>query len=182
MHQVQRNKRVISVRTPVVVYEGMSVENQGTQVDGLREILHQVDVSAVVPKQMRSYENIKVSAKEKLGKISRSLDGGEFKERAKTRTLATHHIAGFQNFRYRSEPPLGINCKGNYYQDILDRIASRIKKLRVNQVINLKNKEAAKNEVLMLTSNYNHNSFLPKSRSRFRSENGSRNRLNYLIA
>ena len=182
MHQVQRNRRIISVRTPVVVYEGISVENQATQADGLIEILHQVDVSAVVPKQMRSYENIKAFTKERLGKQSKSFDGGEFKERTKTRTLAIQHVTGFHNFKYRSEPPLGINCKGNYYQDILNRIAGRINKLRKNQVINLKNKEGTNNEVSKITSNYNHNNILPKTRSRFRSENGFRNRLNYLIS
>ena len=181
MHHGQRNKRIISVRTPVVIYEGTSVENQETQVDGLMEILHQVDVGAVVPKQMRSYENVKVVTKERLGKQSKSFDGGQFQERTKTRALATNQNSGIQNFRYRSESPLGINCKGNNYQDVLDRIASRINKLRTNQVINLKNKNGAKTEVFQLTSNYHKNNVLPKTRSRFREKNESKNRVHYLL-
>jgi hypothetical protein len=188
MQNGNRSKRIISVRTPVVLYEDQlnGTENQAVQVDGVKEILKQVDISAINPKQIRSYENVKTveTATVHKAKQSKSFDGAEFLERTRGRRVLTNQqFLAFNKFH--SESPLGISCKGNYYQDILDRIASRIKKLKTNQVINLKNKEErdrGKTEFFQMSNNFQQHQLLPKTRKRFRSVNANRNRVHYVIA
>lgn len=180
-----RSKRIISVRTPVVLYEKPIINEsfcKDTQADDLKDLLSQVNNSVILPKQLRTYdrfENLKQLSKSVLSKgvnlqNSTKISPSKNSNRA---IKSSQHFIELKTTKFPNESPSEINNRGSYFQDILDRISLRLKKYKNTAKKCLKKPDEPKKlNKLGQVQIISQTSSLDKTRKRFRSVYGNRSK------
>lgn len=177
-----RSKRMISVRTPVVLYE-KSADSEPllnhTKTEDLKDILDQVNFSAIIPKQLRTYEkfkNLKYATKSALPRDlidTNSIETSTKKNSARI-LKSNQHFIELRFSKLHRDSSTDINSKSSYYQDILDRISKRLIKYKKNNLIQTKKQDP--NEKTEKLNFITKSPSLQKTRKRFRSVCGNKSK------
>ena len=177
-----RGKRMISVRTPVVLYE-TSADSETLlnhrKTEDIKEILDQVNFSAIIPKQLRTYEkfkNLKYITRSALPKdliSTSSIETSPKKHSAKI-LKSNQHFIELRFSKLQTDSTMEISNKSNYYQEILDRISKRLIKYKKNNLIRSKKHDS--NEGTEKFNLVSKSPALQKTRKRFRSVYGNKSK------
>lgn len=138
-----KSKRVISVRTPVVVYEktqNSEVFHPEKCVSDFKVVIKNSKESASPPSKSETSPN---SRKSFSTRNTRSIDPG-FHERKKTCgniLMNEQHFIVLKSNKYTQQPRSLFREKKKSYQEILNSISTRIKKLKSNERIKQKSVE-----------------------------------------
>lgn len=175
-----RSKRIISVRTPVVLYEKTKLNesfSKDTEADDVKDLFKQVNNSVNLPKQLRTYhkfENLKQISKSALPKSSNLTKKSKISAtKSSARAIkSSQHFIELKTTKFPNESPSEINNRSSYFQEILDRISLRLKKYKNHKKTDEQTKINKLNQVQIISQN----SSIDKSRKRFRSVYGNRSK------